>query len=77
MKRKDKKMETEKYSVPSINCGHCTMTIEMELGGIEGVSRVKADVDSKIVEVDFIAPANEEMIVTALKEINFPPEVEK
>ncbi|MDO9546204.1 MAG: heavy-metal-associated domain-containing protein [Pelolinea sp.] len=70
-------METAKYSVPSINCGHCTKTIEMELSEIEGVSRVRADVDSKSVEVDFNVPATEEMVVTALKEINFPPEVEK
>lgn len=70
-------METVKYSVPSINCGHCIKTIEMDLIEIEGIIRVKGDVDLKIVDVDFIAPATEEMIVAALKEINYPPEVEK
>ena len=46
-------METVKYSVPSIHCGHCVKTIEMELGDVKGVSRVKADLDSKTVEIDY------------------------
>ena len=67
-------METVKYSVPSIHCGHCVKTIEMELGEIKGVSRVKADLESKSVEVDFSAPASAEMIVATLKELNYSPE---
>ena len=67
-------METVKYSVPSIHCGHCVKTIEMELGEVKGVSRVKADLETKTVEVDFSAPASEEMIVATLKELNYPPE---
>lgn len=67
-------METVNYSVPSIHCGHCVKTIEMELGEVKGVSRVKADLESKTVEVDFSAPASEEMVVVTLKELNYPPE---
>lgn len=67
-------METVNYSVPSIHCGHCVKTIEMELGEVKGVSRVKADLESKTVEVDFSAPASEEMVVATLKELNYPPE---
>jgi copper chaperone len=70
-------METVKYSVPSIHCGHCVKTIETELGDIKGVSRVKADFDSKTVEVDFESPAKEEILVATLKEINYPPETGK
>jgi copper chaperone len=70
-------METVKYSVPSIHCGHCVKTIETELGDIKGVSRVKADFDSKTVEVNFESPANEEILVATLKEINYPPETGK
>jgi len=33
---------------------------------------VKADAETKKVEVDFEAPANEESIKTLLKEINYP-----
>lgn len=70
-------METVKYSIPSIHCGHCVKTIEMELGEVNGVSRVKADLDSKTVEVDFAAPASEKLVVATLKEFNYPPEMEK
>ena len=70
-------METLKYSVPSIHCGHCVRTIEMELGDIKGVTSVKADLDSKTVEVDFAAPATEDLVVATLKELNYPPEMEK
>ena len=70
-------METVKYSVPSIHCGHCVKTIEMELGDIKGVASVKADLDSKTVEVDFAAPATEDLVVATLKELNYPPEMSK
>lgn len=70
-------METVKYSVPSIHCGHCVKTIEMELGEVKGVSRVKADLDSKTVEIDFSTPASEEIVMAKLKELNYPPEIGK
>lgn len=70
-------METVKYSVPSIHCGHCVKTIEMELSDVKGINRVKADLDSKTVEVDYSAPANEEMIVATLNDLNYPPETGK
>jgi copper chaperone len=70
-------MKTVKYSIPSIHCGHCVMTIEMEIGEIKGVSRVKADLVSKTVEVDFDNPASEEIIIATLKELNYPPEIGK
>jgi len=77
IKKKENKMETVKYSVPSIHCGHCVMTIEMELGDINGVTSVKADLDSKTVEVEYAVPATEDLIVATLKELNYPPEMSK
>ena len=70
-------METVKYSVPSIHCGHCVRTIEMELGDIKGVASVKADLDSKTVVVDIHPPATEDLVVATLKELNYPPEMSK
>ena len=67
-------METVKYSIPSIHCGHCVKTIEMELGEIKGVNRVAADLESKTVEVDFSDPASEEIIMATLRDLNYPPE---
>lgn len=63
------------YLVPAIHCHHCVHTIEVELGEIEGVDRVKADVDTKTVEIEFNVPANEDLIIGTLREIEYPPEV--
>lgn len=67
-------MTTVTYNVPAIHCGHCTRTIEMEVGEIQGVQTVKADEASKKVVITFDAPANEEKIKTLLAEINYPAE---
>ena len=74
MNKKEKRMKTVKYSIPSIHCGHCVRTIEIEIGEIKGVSRVKADLVSKEVEIDFDTPASEETIIEKLKDLNYPPE---
>jgi copper chaperone len=67
-------MTTVTYSVPAIHCGHCTHTIEMEVGELQGVQSVKADQATKKVEITFDAPANEEKIRTLLAEIDYPVE---
>ncbi len=67
-------MTTVTYSVPAISCGHCTHTIETELGDVQGVQSVKADEATKKVEITFNAPANEEAIKSLLAEINYPVE---
>ncbi len=66
-------MTTKTYSIPAIHCMHCTHTIEMELGELEGVKEVHADVEGKKVEVTFEPPASEELIVKTLKEIGYSP----
>ncbi len=67
-------MSSVTYKVPSIHCGHCVHTIEMELGDIKGVKTVKADLDKKSVQVEYEAPATPQLIKDTLKEINYPPE---
>ena len=67
-------MTTVTYSVPAIHCGHCTHTIELEVGELQGVQAVKADLDTKKVEVTFYSPANEEKIKALLAEIEYPVE---
>ena len=46
-------MATKTVNIHNINCGHCTSTIEREVGEIEGVTSVKADKDSKTVTIEF------------------------
>jgi copper ion binding protein len=65
-------MKSVTYTVPNISCKHCTHTIAMELSEIEGVSKVDADVQTRLVTVDFDAPASEQEIKNALAEINYP-----
>jgi copper chaperone len=65
-------MTTVTYSVPAIHCMHCTHTIEMEVGELEGVKSVKADMNTKDVVITFEAPADEEKIKALLTEIEYP-----
>ncbi len=67
-------MTTVTYNVPAIHCGHCTHTIEMEVGELKGVQSVNADQNTKKVEIIFDAPASEEKIKTLLAEIDYPAE---
>jgi copper chaperone len=67
-------MTTVTYSIPAISCGHCTHTIETEVGELQGVQSVKADEATKKVEITFDAPANEATIKALLAEINYPAE---
>lgn len=65
-------MTTVTYNVPAIHCGHCTHTIEMEVGELQGVQSVKAEEATKKVTISFDAPASEEKIKALLAEINYP-----
>ena len=66
-------MSTKTFTVPNISCGHCTHTIESELGDLAGVQSVKAEQDTKQVTVTWDAPANWESIKALLKEIDYAP----
>lgn len=67
-------MTTVTYTVPAISCGHCTHTIETEVGELQGVQSVKADEATKQVVITFGDPASEENIKSLLVEINYPAE---
>jgi copper chaperone CopZ len=66
-------MESKTFTVPNISCGHCTHTVEMELGDLAGVQNVKADIQSKQVMVEWDQPATWQQIESLLVEINYPP----
>ena len=65
-------MTTVIYSIPAISCGHCTHTIETEVGELQGVQSVKTDEATKKVEITFDTPASEQTIKALLAEINYP-----
>lgn len=68
-------MSTKTFKVPNISCGHCVMTIEREVGELEGVVSVKAEQASKTVTVEWNEPpASWASIESLLREINYPPQ---
>jgi copper ion binding protein len=66
-------MKTVTYSIPDISCNHCVHTIQTEVGDLEGVKSVNADLQTKQAVISFEAPATEEQIVALLTEIHYPP----
>jgi copper chaperone CopZ len=65
-------MATVKFAVPNISCGHCVKTIQTEVAELAGVQTVSADAATKVVEITFELPADEERLRTFLAEINYP-----
>ena len=65
-------METRKLSIPNITCGHCVMSIQRELGEIDGVSKVEEGPTAKEITVEWEEPATLEKIRSTMKEINYP-----
>jgi len=65
-------METKTIQAPAIHCGHCTATIERELGELEGIQSVKADQNTKMVTVKWEAPATWDTIKALMAEIGYP-----
>ena len=65
-------MTTVTYSVPNISCGHCVHAIQTELSDVAGIKSVKADQETRMVEVVFEAPASEEKIKALLALIEYP-----
>ncbi|MEM7799248.1 MAG: heavy-metal-associated domain-containing protein [Chloroflexota bacterium] len=65
-------MERKVFTVNNISCGHCTSAIEEEVGALDGVTMVEADVDSKRVMVEYNPPADWPKIKALLVEIEYP-----
>jgi copper chaperone len=66
-------METKTFEVPNISCGHCVMTIKNEVGELEGVSKVEASQETRLVTVEWNPPATWDRIKDLLVEINYAP----
>lgn len=67
-------MTKKTVNVPNISCGHCVMTIEREVGELEGVAAVEADQTSRNVTVSWDPEATDwDAIEGLMKEINYAP----
>ncbi|MCB0114467.1 MAG: heavy-metal-associated domain-containing protein [Caldilineaceae bacterium] len=68
-------MSTKTFIVPNISCGHCTHTIEAEVGEMAGVHSVSAEESSKQVTVHYDeSRIRWDEIKTLLTEIDYPPQ---
>lgn len=65
-------MASKTLQVPNISCHHCVMTIQRELGELEGVVSATGDVETKTVTVEWESPATWEGVKSLLDEINYP-----
>jgi copper chaperone len=66
-------METITLNAPDISCGHCVATVEKAVGTLDGVQVVKADADSKDVNVTYDASQTDLSAITAaLEEAGYP-----
>ena len=67
-------MTTKTVSVPSISCGHCVMTIQREVGEMQGVSAVQADKATKKVTISWDPDVTDWVAIeSTLREIDYPP----
>ena len=66
-------MGERRFEVPKISCGHCTATIQRELGEVEGVTAVAADPETRMVTVRWQEPADWDEIREVLADIGYPP----
>lgn len=66
-------MEEKTVHIPDISCGHCTMTIEREVGEIAGVESIAGNHHLRNVTFKWKEPATWEAIHEKLVEIGFPP----
>ncbi len=66
-------METITLNAPDISCGHCVATVEKAVGTVQGVESVKADADTKDVNVTYDASqTNVSAISAVLEEAGYP-----
>ena len=67
-------MNTLNYTIPSVSCAHCKMTIEREIGDFPGVTSVNVDIDTQQAVIEFDLPATKDGIESMLSEIGYPAE---
>ena len=65
-------MHTRSVNIPNISCGHCVRTIESEISTLGNIVSVKANEETKNVDVTWNDPQTWENIKSLLSEINYP-----
>lgn len=63
---------TTRVTAPDIVCGGCASAIKKALGGVEGVSSVDVNVETKAVTVEHESKVGREKIIETLDRAGFP-----
>jgi len=66
-------MPGKEVTIKNISCQHCVNTIENELRELEGITYIKADLETKKLQVEWQPPLSWSDINDLLLEINYPP----
>ena len=66
-------MDTLNLTLPAVTCGHCKMSVEREVGAVDGVVSVVVTVENKRAVIEYAGPATSDGIRTVLTEIGYPP----
>jgi len=74
IQRQQKDLTTMTFNIPAVNCAHCKMKIEQEVGKLSGVTAVNVDVDAKQAVITLILPPTQSEIETLLTKFGYPPE---
>ena len=67
-------LNTLTFYVPAVNCAHCKMKIEQEVGALPGVASVIVDVDTRQAVIKLISPPTRSALEALLTGIGYPPE---
>ncbi len=66
-------IEQATLTAPAISCGHCVATVQEAVGDLPGVSQVRADTDTKQIDVAFDpSRVSRTQIEAALAEAGYP-----
>ena len=74
VKSADNNLTTLTFNVPAVNCAHCKMKIEAEVGELPGVASVDVDVNTRQAVIELISPPTRTEIEGLLTDIGYPPE---
>ena len=66
-------MATKTVKVPNVGCNGCVNTIKSEVGELAGVQKVEGNPDTKMITVEWDAPADWNNIQRKLAEIDYAP----
>lgn len=67
-------LTTLMFDIPAVNCAHCKMKIEKEIGAIPGVASVDVNIETRQALIKLVTPPTRVEIEVLLANIGYPAE---